>query len=219
MRFSVGAAGFFVLLGVVPSRVRAQEPAAGASPASADTAAPEASAAPPSPPAPRAARAGNGAAEARSPGFETLGDGSTRLTVELSQPVTYDAKTAPNRLTYVLKGAHIARRNDANPLVTLHFNTPVVSARLVPRGRDLLFALELRAATTPTVTTDTAKDGGIVLRIEFPKGDYLPASDASEAPTPEVPDDDAVPSTAPAAAPSHPASPPADRPRKSRSHH
>jgi hypothetical protein len=123
------------------------------------------------------------------PGFETLADGSTRLFIEFSQPVTYDAKVSPGAITYVVKGARVDKRNNYNPLVTVDFNTPVTSARLVPHGRDLWFVVALRADVQPTVTMDAAKDGGAVLRIEFPKGDYvpsapaLPSSDSTPAPT------------------------------------
>jgi hypothetical protein len=123
------------------------------------------------------ARAHSSTPDAILPGFETLADGSTRLFVLMSQPVKYEAKPAQGELTYVLKGAHVDKRNNYNPLVTVHFNTPVTSARLVPHGADLWFVVDLRSNATPTVTMDAAKDGGAMLRIEFPKGDYLPAAD------------------------------------------
>ena len=129
------------------------------------------------------ARAHAGTPDAILPGFETLADGSTRLFVLMSQPVKYEAKPARGTLTYVLKGAHVDKRNNYNPLVTVHFNTPVTSARLVPHGADLWFVVDLRSNTTPTVTMDAAKDGGAMLRIEFPKGDYLPV-DATAPPPP-----------------------------------
>jgi hypothetical protein len=116
--------------------------------------------------------------DAIMPGFETLPDGSTRLFVELSQPVPYDTKKAAGSITCVLKGAHVDRRNNYNPLVTVHFNTPVTSARLVPHGRDLWFIVELRANVVPTVAMDTAKEGTAMLRIEFPKGNFLPPASA-----------------------------------------
>ena len=108
------------------------------------------------------------------PGFETMPDGSTRLFVELSQPTPFDTKPARGSLTYVLKDAHVDRRNNQNPLVTVHFNTPVTSARLVPHGRDLWFVLELRANVQPAVTMDSTKEGPATLHVAFPKGDYLP---------------------------------------------
>jgi hypothetical protein len=140
---------------------------------------------PPAAPPARAPRARSastaGSASALLPGFETLADGSTRLFVELTQPVSYETKASPGGLTYVLKGARAGKRNNTNPLVTVHFNTPVTSARLTPHGRDLFFVVALRASVQPTVTMDTAKEGGAVLRIEFPKGDYLPAVAAAPA--------------------------------------
>jgi hypothetical protein len=119
------------------------------------------------------------------PGFETLGDGSTRLFVDLSKPVSYETKTSKGTVTYVLKGARVARRNSYNPLVTVHFNTPVTNARLVPHGRDLWFVIQLRAKVDLSVTMDAGKDGSAVMRIDLPKGSYLPApaSDSSGTPS------------------------------------
>jgi hypothetical protein len=141
------------------------------------------------------------------PGFETLADGSSRLFVQLSKAAPYDTKSAAGTLTYVLKGVHVDRRNNYNPLVTVHFNTPVTSARLVPHGADLWFVVDLRASVQPTVTMDAAKDGAAMLRIEFPKGDYLPAAGAT------------TPSDAPAAsaAPPQPGAAPAPH-RRHRQH-
>jgi hypothetical protein len=120
------------------------------------------------------------------PGFETLADGSTRLFVELPQPVKYEAKPTGGVFTCVLKGAHVDRRNNYNPLVTVDFNTPVTSARLVPHGADLWLVVVLRAKVSPTVTMDATKEGGAMLRVEFPKGDYVrmtpPAPESGSAP-------------------------------------
>jgi len=120
------------------------------------------------------------APEATLPGFETLADGSSRLFVELTKPVKYETKTGKGTITYVLKGAYVGRRNNYNPLVTVHFNTPVSSARLVPHGSDLWFVVSLRASAQPTVAFDATKDGGSMLRVEFPKGNYLPATRSTE---------------------------------------
>ncbi len=88
---------------------------------------------------------------------------------------------------YVLKGAHVEKRNNFNPLVTVHFNTPVTSARLVPHGKDLWFVVDLRASVQPSVTMDAAKDGGAVLRIGFPSGSYLPLQKIAPPPAPTPP--------------------------------
>ncbi|MDP9001344.1 MAG: hypothetical protein M3O46_14680 [Myxococcota bacterium] len=145
---------------------------------------------------PPAARSSVAGPDAVMPGFETLADGSTRLFVDLSKPATYDTKRGPSAITYVLKGVHVDRRNNQNPLVTIHFNTPVTSARLVPHGRDLWFVVDLRAMVAPTTNMDADKDGAATLHVAFPKGDYLPrqstgsssstaSSDASRASSPQ----------------------------------
>src|SRR5579859_1177582 len=128
-----------------------------------------------------------GTPDAILPGFETLADGSTRLFVMLTKPVQYEVRPARGVITYVLKGAYVDKRNNYNPLVTVHFNTPVTSARLVPHGGDLWFVVDLRADVAPQVTMDATKEGGAMLRIELPKGDYLGAAPLPPAaPSPNV---------------------------------
>jgi hypothetical protein len=165
-----------LFLGAVPGVALAQDATAPGTSASAPAAQSPTKPAPKRAPkiAGRAKHAGEAGAAAA--GFETLADGSTRLFVELSQPVKYETKARGGVFTCVLKGAHVDRRNNYNPLVTVHFNTPVTSARLVPHGANLSFVVALRAKVTPTVTMDATKDGGAMLRLEFPKGDYVPVT-------------------------------------------
>lgn len=107
------------------------------------------------------------------PGFEQLPDGGTRFFVQLNQSVPVEERRAQGSITYVLKSAHLRVHNDANSLVTVHFNTPVFRARLVPSGNDLLFILELRAAATPTFKLTDNQDRSATLQIDFPKGDFI----------------------------------------------
>ncbi len=124
--------------------------------------------------------------EAALPGFEELADGASRLFVELTKTVAVDEKKTRGTLTYVLKGAHVRLRNNTNALVTVHFNTPVTRARLVPSGANTLFVVELRADVAPTWKMIPAKQGMAVLQIEFPGGNYLggPAPAPAAAPAP-----------------------------------
>jgi hypothetical protein len=126
------------------------------------------------------------------PGFEMLGDGTTRVFVQMPKAATYTAKAGPNSVTYVLKDVQVDKRNNYNPLVTVHFNTPVTSARLVPHGKDLWLVVALRAKVQPTAALQAAKDGGSVLQLDFPKGDYLPGPAPA---TPSGSDDGAGAST------------------------
>jgi hypothetical protein len=107
------------------------------------------------------------------PGFEMLAEGGSRLFVELSQAVQVDERKARGSLTYVLHGAHVTVHNNTNPLVTVHFNTPVASARLVPAGHDLLFVVSLRADATPTWKINPGKEGSSILTVDFPKGSWV----------------------------------------------
>jgi hypothetical protein len=109
--------------------------------------------------------------------------------------VTYVARPGRGNITYVLKGAHLTRWNNTNPLVTVHFNTPVTEARLVPHGKDLWLVVDLRAAVQPSVSMDAPKEGGAVLNIDFAKGDYLPAGVAPPEGVPPV----STPRSAPSA--------------------
>jgi hypothetical protein len=110
------------------------------------------------------------------PGFEMLGEGGSRVFVELTQTVQVEERHAHGTLTYVLKGAHVTVHNNQNPLVTVHFNTPVTRARLVPAGHDLLFVIDLRANVAPVWKMNPGKEGSAVLNIDFPKGSYVSAS-------------------------------------------
>jgi hypothetical protein len=110
------------------------------------------------------------------PGFEELSDGGSRLFVEIMKTVPVDEHRAQGTITYVLHGMHVRLRNNTNALVTVHFNTPVYRARLVPKGKDTLFVVELRANVIPTWRVVPGKDGSSVLQVDFPKGDYLPGA-------------------------------------------
>jgi hypothetical protein len=119
-------------------------------------------------------------------GFEKLEDGSSRLFVELTKPVTFETRKTRNLVTYVLKNTHVSRANNRNPLVTVHFKTPVTSARLVAHGHDLWFVIHLRADVEPTASMERANGGMSVLRVTFAKGDYGAAS-SSPPHSPEAP--------------------------------
>ncbi len=141
------------------------------------------------------------------PGFETLADGSSRVFVQMPKPAPYSTKVAKGAITYVLKGLHIDRRNNLNALVTVHFNTPVTRARLVPHGGDLWFVVDLRANVQPTVSMDATKDGGAMLRVEFPKGDYLAGAPSPVSPAAPMSPTPPSPSPPTAAAPASSARP------------
>lgn len=111
------------------------------------------------------------------PGFEQLPDGGSRVFVQLSTQIPVEERKAQGSVTYVLKGAHVQVHNNTNALVTVHFNTPVSRARLVPSGNDLLLVIDLRAAAQPTWKLSESQDKSAMLVVDFPKGDFLPSGD------------------------------------------
>ncbi len=108
------------------------------------------------------------------PGFEMLPGGGSRLFVDVTRAVNVEERRSPRVLTYVLKGAHVVIRNNENALVTIHFNTPVTRARLLPQGRDLVFTVDLRADASPSWKMVGGGDGTATLQIDFPPGTFLP---------------------------------------------
>lgn len=114
------------------------------------------------------------------PGFEQVPGGGSRLWVHLTQQVPVEERRAPGTITYVLKGAHVRVHNDTNALVTVHFNTPVTRARLVPRGADLHFVVELRADVQATHRFQQNEDKTSTLLIDLPAGNYATAEEARD---------------------------------------
>jgi hypothetical protein len=119
-------------------------------------------------------RVRKGAPVATLPGFEQLPDGGSRLFVDLSTQVPVEERRTANSVTYVLKGAQVTHHNNTNALVTVHFNTPVYRARLVPSGSDLLFVIELRDPKAAPAYKMSAKGQGGILTVDFGKGEYVP---------------------------------------------
>jgi hypothetical protein len=142
-----------------------------------------------------------GEALATFTGFEMLADGGSRLFVQLDKTVDVEqakdvevapkphgrkgkraAAVATNRLVFTFKGAELEHFNDSHSLETVHFNTPVLRARLEPAGRNLRLVVVLRADATPTLKSVPAKDNGSIVQIDFPQGTYLPPGDSLVSP-------------------------------------
>jgi hypothetical protein len=109
-----------------------------------------------------------GAPIVNAPTFHRLDDGSTRVSVEVSSRVDITEAHAQGRLIYRIKGAYVANRVNALPLLTGFFATPVDRAQLNPDGPDVDLVIDLRGATTPAFrVVETPR--GIVMQIDFPR--------------------------------------------------
>ena len=108
------------------------------------------------------------------PGFQQRPDGASRFFLQTTGPVQVEQKNEDGRFVLLLKNTRLHLRNNRRPLETRYFNTPVSSARIERRGRDLAFVLSLRGQVTPMVSTQQGAGGYNFILLEFPAGSYLP---------------------------------------------
>jgi hypothetical protein len=128
-----------------------------------------------------AAKPKNDAPIAEWPGFRMTDDGGSEVMVEFSKALGAPTEhKAAGSITYVFPGAVVTKHNNKNPLLTIHFNTPVLDARLVTVKGELHLVVQLRpgidvsAATGMRPATEGSKQQFFV---KFPSGSYLPAND------------------------------------------
>ncbi len=121
---------------------------------------------------------------AQWPGFRLTEDGGSEVMVEFSSnPASPTEHRAAGSVTYVFKGAHVIKSNNQNPLITVHFNTPVISARLVPKKGELHLVVDMRpgATATPLFGLRASADGdGQQFFVKFPSGSWLPKGAENE---------------------------------------
>jgi hypothetical protein len=116
--------------------------------------------------------ASTGSVVATYPGFTMLPDGGSRIFVQLSSAVDVQEQKSKGELAYWLKGASVPVHNNRNPLLTKHFNTPVVRAQLAPVRGGVRLLIALRATAAPVHRVRPIEGGGAVLEIDFPAGKY-----------------------------------------------
>ncbi len=116
-------------------------------------------------------------------GFRMLPDGRSLLFVELTGKVPVSEQRQGRTVTYLLEGAHVAARNNRNPLLTAGFATVLESARWrVPKrkqgkgaggksrgeaARALALVLTLRQPVEPSYSVRETSSGA-VLEIMLP---------------------------------------------------
>ena len=109
------------------------------------------------------------------PGFLLLDDGTSRLFLQTTGPVKYAIAEKSKQITLKLKNAKVHLRNNRNPLVTVHFNTPLDRAYLKKNRKSLDLVMELRQPATPRISQTVDSDGYHYLFIDFPPGNYPPS--------------------------------------------
>jgi hypothetical protein len=107
------------------------------------------------------------------PGFHMVGDGTSKVWVSVTRPVDVQVRRAGSQVTFVLSGVDVGVRNNTNPLVTTHFNTPLERARLVRDRAGALLVLELREAAEPAHKISKGPYGTMVLEIALPRAQRI----------------------------------------------
>jgi hypothetical protein len=101
-------------------------------------------------------------------GFHEFEDGSARIWVRLTKAVNVEEQAAKGKVTFVLKGAKVPGRNNKNPLITSHFTSSVMSARLLATKHDAELVITLKQDVAPKHRVVSRPDGTISVQIDFP---------------------------------------------------
>jgi hypothetical protein len=106
------------------------------------------------------------------PGFIMLPDGSSRIFLQTTRPIDYKRSDKKRRTTLRLANAEVFLRNNRNPLVTIHFNTPVRRAYLKRMKGVVDLIIEMKVAASASIAQFADQDGYHYLFVDFPAGQY-----------------------------------------------
>jgi hypothetical protein len=115
------------------------------------------------------------------PGFRMLPGGRSEVWLRVSQPVAVTCKRADSKLTCFMPGVQVGVRNNTNPLVTSHFNSPISRAQLRPVRGGAKLVVELRESVEPLHTTAPEPGGTMLLHVTVGKAAREYASRAAPA--------------------------------------
>lgn len=122
------------------------------------------------------------------PGFQVLPQGGSRIFVQSTSPVGQRLERQAGLIIVHLGAAKLAHDNNARPLVTHFFNTPVEEAAVRVRGGQASLVLRMRAgatAVTPTLRAEAQEGTGLhFLYVDFPAGQYFAAPSVSKVAVP-----------------------------------
>jgi hypothetical protein len=108
-------------------------------------------------------------------GFHVFADGSSRIWVRLTRAVNVEEHASKGKVTFVLKGAKVPGRNNKNPLITSHFSSSVMSARLLATKHDAELVINLKQDVAPKHRVVARPDGSTSVQIDFPAPSDTPA--------------------------------------------
>lgn len=99
------------------------------------------------------------------PGFVPH-QGSGRIFVQSTKSPKYDVQVSGQKVTVLIRDARVHLRTNRLPLDMRYFNTPLLSAKLERRNKDVALVIDLKQAAHPNVTVDQ-KNGYSYLYVDF----------------------------------------------------
>jgi hypothetical protein len=106
------------------------------------------------------------------PGFIMLPDGSSRIFLQTTRPLDYRRNDKKRRVTLKLSNADVYLKNNRNPLVTVHFNTPVRRAYLKRHKGSVDLIIEMKVESSASIAQFADQDGYHYLFVDYPAGQY-----------------------------------------------
>jgi len=103
----------------------------------------------------------------------------SRVFLQFTQAVQYTVAETPREVVVTIKRARIYKRNNARPVNTRYFATPVLKVQARQRGKDIKVRIALRKAAKPEAKLEAAEGGYQFLMLDFP-----PAAGAPPPPPP-----------------------------------
>jgi len=100
-------------------------------------------------------------------GFQMREDGGSRVFVQLTADAPYQVSEIGSSLHVIIKGAKLHLRNNARPLDTHFFATPVRSIRATAKSGEVVLVIQTKGHATHTEKTE-AQGGYQFLMIDFP---------------------------------------------------
>ncbi len=102
-------------------------------------------------------------------GFQQFEDKRVRLFVHMNaQPDGVSRRGEGREIVYVLSGMDAGVRNNQNPLVFKHFDTPLLRAQLRPSEEGVGLVVTLRQDVEMTHHLERRDDGEVVLQVDVP---------------------------------------------------
>lgn len=126
--------------------------------------------------------AGQAPARITWPGFQMLPDQGSRIFLQATIAFQYSTESRGKTFVVSLGDVRPAGENNARPLETRFFNTPVLRAEIKRVKKETLLVLELRSDVAPRVHTATGPNGYFFLYLDFPPGQYVEAPVATVSP-------------------------------------